>query len=97
MFNVYIGLVEIESERAARKHEREAGIRCPAVELPLKAKPGLNGPPVQYIREFLNAFEKLRSDNRVLAADPARASSVDSELLTFDRLNRSTDEEPQPC
>jgi len=47
----------------------------------------------QYVREFLNAFEKERKENREMAGDPARASGADSELLTFDRLNRSTDDE----
>lgn len=47
----------------------------------------------QYVREFLNAFEKSRKENRQIAADPARATAADSELLTFDRFNRSTDDE----
>jgi hypothetical protein len=47
----------------------------------------------QYVREFLNAFEKARKENREMASDPARAATADSELLTFDRFNRSTDDE----
>lgn len=47
----------------------------------------------QYVREFLNAFESSRKENRELAANPHRASSADNELLTFDRFNRSTDDE----
>lgn len=47
----------------------------------------------QYVREFLNAFEKARKANREEASDPARAAQADSELLTFDRFNRSTDDE----
>jgi hypothetical protein len=47
----------------------------------------------QYVREFLNAFESSRKENRERAADPATASSANSELLTFDRFNRSTDDE----
>ena len=47
----------------------------------------------QYVREFLNAFESSRKENRELAANPATASSADNELLTFDRFNRSTDDE----
>ncbi|MGP8259411.1 MAG: DUF262 domain-containing protein [Acidobacteriaceae bacterium] len=48
----------------------------------------------QYVREFLNAFERVRKENREIAAgDPATAAKADSELLTFDRLNRSTDDE----
>ena len=47
----------------------------------------------QYVREFLNAFERARKENREKASDPARAAKADSELLTFDRFNRSTDDE----
>lgn len=47
----------------------------------------------QYVREFLNAFERARKENREIASDPASAAKADSELLTFDRLNRSTDDE----
>jgi len=47
----------------------------------------------QYVREFLNAFERARKENREIAADPATAATADNELLTFDRFNRSTDDE----
>ncbi len=47
----------------------------------------------QYVREFLNAFESARKENREMAADPDTASLADNELLTFDRFNRSTDDE----
>jgi hypothetical protein len=47
----------------------------------------------QYVREFLNAFERARKENREIASAPASAAKADSELLTFDRLNRSTDDE----
>ena len=47
----------------------------------------------QRVREFLNAFEKSRKENRETASDPATADAADNELLTFDRLNRSTDDE----
>ncbi len=47
----------------------------------------------QYVREFLNAFEKSRKENREAAGNPATAADADSELLTFDRFNRSTDDE----
>ena len=47
----------------------------------------------QYVREFLNAFERARKINREIASDPASASKADSELQTFDTLNRSTDDE----
>lgn len=47
----------------------------------------------QYVREFLNAFESARRENREMAADPDTASLADNELLTFDRFNRSTDDE----
>lgn len=46
-----------------------------------------------YVREFLNAFERLRKQNRDLANDPTTAARADNELLTFDRFNRSTDDE----
>lgn len=42
----------------------------------------------QRVREFLNMFEKIRKENRDKASDKA-----DGELMTFDRLNRSTDDE----
>lgn len=47
----------------------------------------------QYVREFLNAFERARKENREIANDPMRAPTADNELLTFDRFNRSTDDE----
>jgi hypothetical protein len=46
-----------------------------------------------YAREFLNIFEKTRKANREMASDPSQAEKVDSELMTFDRLNRSSDDE----
>jgi hypothetical protein len=48
---------------------------------------------VAYVREFLNAFEKSRKENRELASNPSTAAAADNELLTFDRFNRSTDDE----
>ena len=47
----------------------------------------------QYVREFLNAFERTRKANREKANEPALAAKADNELLTFDRFNRSTDDE----
>ena len=47
----------------------------------------------QYVREFLNVFEKTRKENREKAANPSTVSAAENELLTFDRLNRSTDDE----
>ena len=47
----------------------------------------------QYVREFLNFFEKTRKENREKASNPVTASAADNELLTFDRFNRSTDDE----
>jgi hypothetical protein len=41
----------------------------------------------------LNIFEKARKSNREKASDPSQAAKVDNELLNFDRLNRSTDDE----
>lgn len=45
-----------------------------------------------YVREFLNFFEKTRKENRDKASDPSSKGRPDSELMTFDRLNRSTDD-----
>ena len=47
----------------------------------------------RHVREFLNAFEKSRKENREKASNPATAAGADNELLTFDRFNRSTDDE----
>ena len=47
----------------------------------------------QYVREFLTTFEKTRKENREKASTPATAAAADNELLTFDRFNRSTDDE----
>lgn len=47
----------------------------------------------QHIREFLNSFEQTRKANRETANNPDTASQADSELLIYDRLNRSTDDE----
>ena len=47
----------------------------------------------RFVREFLNAFEKSRKENRETASKPATAAQADNELLTFDRFNRSTDDE----
>jgi hypothetical protein len=46
-----------------------------------------------WVREFLNIFEKTRKANREMASDPSQTEKVDSELMTFDRLNRSSDDE----
>lgn len=47
----------------------------------------------QHVREFLNAFERARKENREMANNPETASTADNELLAFDTLNRSTDDE----
>ena len=47
----------------------------------------------KYVREFLNAFERARKENREMASTPSTATAADNELLTFDRFNRSTDDE----
>jgi len=46
-----------------------------------------------YIRDFLNTFERARKENREAASNPGKASTADNELLTFDRFNRSPDDE----
>lgn len=52
-----------------------------------------DGKQDQHVREFLNAFEKSRTENREKASNPVTAAAADNELLTFDRFNRSTDDE----
>lgn len=47
----------------------------------------------QHIREFLNTFEKTRKENRGKTSDTSSRLAADSELMTFDRLNRSPDDE----
>ena len=47
----------------------------------------------QYVREFLNDFERKRKENRETANEASPTELLDSELMTFDRLNRSTDDE----
>jgi hypothetical protein len=47
----------------------------------------------QYVREFLNIFEKTRKENQDKASDTSSKGEPDSELMTFDRLNRSTDDQ----
>ena len=46
----------------------------------------------QYVREFLNTFEKTRKENRGKASG-SLSSAANNELMTFDRLNRSPDDE----
>ena len=47
----------------------------------------------RYVREFLNEFEKKRKDNREIANGSSSGVKLDDELMTFDRLNRSTDDQ----
>jgi hypothetical protein len=47
----------------------------------------------QYVREFLNDFEKKRKENREDASDRSAKAENDIELATFDRFNRSTDDQ----
>jgi len=47
----------------------------------------------QHIREFLNTFEKTRKENRGKRSDTSARLAADNELMTFDRLNRSPDDE----
>lgn len=47
----------------------------------------------QNVREFLNSFEKTRKENRERASNTSAGFAADSELMTFDRLNRSPDDE----
>jgi hypothetical protein len=45
----------------------------------------------QYFREFLNNFENTRKDYRIIAGSSG-GGMRDKELITYDRLNRSTDD-----
>lgn len=45
-----------------------------------------------HVREFLRRFEDRRKENRDFAALNPESKDVDQELLTYDRLNRSTDD-----
>jgi hypothetical protein len=47
----------------------------------------------QYVREFLNEFEKKRKENRDIETDTSSGAKPDEELMKFDRFNRSTDDE----
>jgi hypothetical protein len=47
----------------------------------------------QYVREFLNGFERRRKGNREHLSDMSSEVRPDDELMTFDRLNRSTDDQ----
>ena len=47
----------------------------------------------RHVREFLNNFEKTRKENRDIATNTSLNSLPDSELMTFDRFNRSTDDQ----
>jgi hypothetical protein len=47
----------------------------------------------QHIREFLNTFEKTRKENRGKTSEASARLAADNELMTFDRLNRSPDDE----
>jgi hypothetical protein len=46
-----------------------------------------------HVREFLSDFETKRKANRESAAAVPPKPRIDTELLTFDRLNRSTDDQ----
>ena len=47
----------------------------------------------RHVREFLNIFEKQRKESRDKKSNASSRSTADSELMTFDRLNRSPDDE----
>ena len=50
-------------------------------------------PSQHEVRPFLVEFEEMRTRNRQLARDPARAAEVDPELSEYDRLNRSINDQ----
>lgn len=45
-----------------------------------------------FVREFLVRFEEARRENREVVTEDPDSPEVDQELLTYDRLNRSTDD-----
>jgi hypothetical protein len=45
------------------------------------------------LREFLVNFNKARQENRALARDPDNAERVDTELVRYDNLDRSTNDQ----
>ncbi len=47
----------------------------------------------RYVREFLNDFEKKRKENRDVTKDTSTKKEPDNELMTFDRFNRSPDDQ----
>lgn len=47
----------------------------------------------KHIREFLNIFERERKENRGRSNETSLKGKPDSELLTFDKWNRSTDDQ----
>lgn len=53
----------------------------------------INSKRDRYVREFLNDFEEKRKKNREAAKDTLAKRKLDSELMTYDRFNRSTDDQ----
>jgi hypothetical protein len=46
------------------------------------------------VRDFIVSFERMREQNRVLSRDPkAEPELIDAELLRFDTMNRSTNDQ----
>ena len=94
--------IELTSRRVIDSLDRMSGIFLPSD--PLLKSAGVF--PVFYwlvrqsesrhdrhIREFLNNFEKSRKENRGKASNASSGSAADIALMTFDRLNRSPDDE----
>jgi hypothetical protein len=54
---------------------------------------GINSSRYHRVRKFLLGFEHERAENRRLVAESPNSSAIDSELVTYDKFNRSTNDE----
>jgi hypothetical protein len=54
----------------------------------VRSRPSEDSP---FLREFLVRFEEERRRNRELSSEDPNDPNVDTQLLQYDRLNRSTD------
>jgi hypothetical protein len=54
---------------------------------------GLNSSKYHRVRSFLLDFEATRAENRRLIAEEPHSRKIDSELVTYDKFNRSTNDQ----
>jgi hypothetical protein len=47
----------------------------------------------RFIRQFLIEFEEARKQNRLLSSEEPRSPKIDRQLVEFDNLNRSTNDQ----